>query len=76
MAATLAQLQAFEAKLVAAIANPVAEVWYDDFRKKLRPVGELQDALAQVRREIAAHPDNTTTSERVRRHLPRARADL
>lgn len=76
MAATLVELQSYEAKLLKAIGDPTLEVWYDDFRKRSRPVSELQDALSQVRREIAQHPDNTSTSHRVRRHLPRAFSDL
>lgn len=76
MATTLVQLQAFEVKLLAAIGDPTIEVWYDDFRKRSRPVSELQSALAQVRAEIAAHPDNTTTTRPVRRLLPRAVRDL
>ena len=76
MATSLTQLQAYEAKLLKAIGDPTIEVWFDDFRKRMRPVGELQDALSQVRREIANHADNTSTTHRVRRHLPRAVSDL
>jgi hypothetical protein len=76
VATSLSDLQAYEAKLLKAIGDPTIEVWFDDFRKRMRPVSELQDALSQVRREISTHPDNTSTTQRVRRHLPRAICDL
>ena len=50
---TLAQLREYEAKLLRAMADPTAETWYDQFKKKNRPVSELQVALKQVRAEIA-----------------------
>lgn len=73
--ATLDELRAYEAKLVKAASDPTKSVWYDDFRKENRPFAEIQQQLAWVRGEIAAHADNTA-SKRVRRLLPRARSDL
>lgn len=73
---TLAQYRAYEAKLVKAAANPLKQVWFDDFRREYRPFSEIEKQLVWVRKEIAAHPDNATTTTRVRRHLPRARSDL
>lgn len=70
---TLTELRAFERKLVAALADPTAEVWYDDFKKRNRPVAELQPALAAVRAEIAAHPDNAEAKRKPRFYRARPR---
>ena len=59
---SVAELQAFEKKILKAIADPNIETWYDEYKRRLRPVNELQDALAQIRNEIAAHPDNAGTA--------------
>lgn len=71
---TLEQLRAYEAKLLKAMGDPTQEVWYDDFRKRNRPVAELQSALSWVRREIAAHPDNATRTPRMRQIRVRSRS--
>lgn len=76
MTTPLADLQAYEAKLVKAAADPAKSVWFDDFRKENRPFSEIQAQLAWVRREIAAHPDNTSAKTRTSRRLPRAVCDL
>lgn len=72
---TLAQLRAYEAKLTKAMGDPAAEVWFDDFRKKNRPISELKSAMDWVRGEIARHPDTLATSApRPRRFLIRGRS--
>ena len=72
--ASLTDLQTYEANILKALGNPTAEVWYDNFHKKSRPVGELQAALIEVRSEMAKL--QPCTQVRVRRHLPRALSDL
>lgn len=62
MTTPLATLQAYEAKLVKAAADPMKQVWYDDFRKENRPFSEISAQLAWVRSEIAAHPDSAGTT--------------
>lgn len=70
--ATLNELQAYEAKLIKAMGDPLAEVWYDEFKKKNRPISELKDALAEIRKQIAKVQGQT----RSRHLLPRAVCDL
>lgn len=70
--ATLSELQAYEAKLIKAMGDPLAEVWYDEFKKKNRPVSELKEALAEIEKRIAKAQGKT----RSRHLLPRARCDL
>lgn len=54
MTTTLEQLKASEAKLIRALGDPTKTVFFDEFKKENRPIGEIQDALAAIRREIAA----------------------
>lgn len=71
---TLEQLQAFEAKLIRAIADPTRTVFYDEFKRENRPVAELQSALATVRTEIIRLKGETTqTTPPPRRYLARHR---
>lgn len=74
--ATLAQLQAYEASITAAMGDPTKESWFDDFRQVMRPVTELAAQLEWVRAEIANSPENANPTVRVRRHLARGRSGL
>lgn len=51
-AVTLEQLQAYEARLLSAMADPTKAIFYDDFKRENRPVSELDAALTRVRAEI------------------------
>lgn len=74
---TLAELVAFERKLIKAMADPTRQVWYDDFRKENRPFSEIAQQLSWVRGEIARHPDTVRTGAARSKFLaPRNRSGL
>lgn len=51
-AVTLDQLKAQEARLIRALGDPTKTVFYDEFKRENRPIGEIEDALQAIRREI------------------------
>lgn len=75
--ATLSELQAYEAKLIKAAADPTKAVYFDDFKRENRPFDEITQQLSWVRGEIArAQAAAGTATLRNRRLLPRAVSDL
>lgn len=78
--ATLAELQAREAALEAALGSGAAAVFYDGKRVEYRAQSDIKAALAEVRREIrGAQPGGAlvfTTSKGLRRSRDRQGGEL